>query len=190
MTRTTFFRTGVALGAAIALAPAALAAEGESFFDSRFWGLVGLAIFIGLVGYAGGWRLIVKALDDRAEGIRRELDEARRLREEAQALRDSFRAREEEARREADQIVAQAKRDADALMAETRASMADTIARRTRAAEDRIARAEAQAAADVRAAAAEAAVAAAERLLVDNLDAKRHKALIDTAGKDMGQRLA
>jgi F-type H+-transporting ATPase subunit b len=174
----------------LAATPAAFAAgEGGSFFDATFWAFVGLVIFLGIVAYVGGFKALTKSLDDRADRIRRELDEAKRLREEAEALRNSFKAKEEEARKEAAQIVAQAKIDADALMAETRAALAEQMKRRNKAVDERIARAEAQASADVKAAAIEAAIAASEKLIAENLDAKRQSALIDAAIAELPRRM-
>ena len=48
--------------------------------DALFWVLLSFIGFMALLAYYGVPRLIGKALDDRAEGIRKELDEARRLR--------------------------------------------------------------------------------------------------------------
>ena len=54
--------------------------------DAAFWALVALVIFLGIVIYLKVPGMINKSLDERAERIRNELDEARRLREEAQQL--------------------------------------------------------------------------------------------------------
>ena len=54
--------------------------------DPRFWVLVAFLIFFALLLYYKVPAMIGKMLDDRADSIRKELDEARRLREDAQAL--------------------------------------------------------------------------------------------------------
>lgn len=138
-------------------------AGGPLLQDPTFWVAVALFGFLGLLVYYGVPGLIGKALDDRADGIRRELDEARRLREEAQALLDDYQRKTREAETEAKAIIDQARREAEALAAETRRSLTEQLERRTRLAEDKIARAEAQAAGEVRAAAVDAAIAAAEK---------------------------
>ena len=54
--------------------------------DATFWALIALIIFMGIVFYMKVPGMIAGSLDTRAERIRNELDEARRLREEAQQL--------------------------------------------------------------------------------------------------------
>ena len=48
--------------------------------EPLFWVLVSFIGFMALLGYFNVHKLIGKALDDRADAIRKELDEARRLR--------------------------------------------------------------------------------------------------------------
>jgi F-type H+-transporting ATPase subunit b len=108
---------------------------------------------------------VLKALDDRRDRIKAELDDARKLKDEAAALLAQYRARHATAEREAQDIIASAKAEAERIAAEAHAKLEEFIARRTRTAEGKIALAEAQALADVRAAAATAAVAAASKIL-------------------------
>ena len=102
---------------------------------------------------------MLTALDHRAERIKAELDDARRLKEEAAKVLAEYKARRASAEREAEEIIANAKAEAERIAAEAKAKMEDFVARRTKTAESKIALAEAQALADVRAAAADAAVA-------------------------------
>ena len=53
---------------------------------AEFWVAVAFGVFVLILLYYKVPKLIAKSLDDRAEAIRKELDEARRLREEAQTL--------------------------------------------------------------------------------------------------------
>jgi F-type H+-transporting ATPase subunit b len=108
---------------------------------------------------------VLKALDHRAERIKAELDDARRLKEEAAKLLADYKARHASAEREAQDIVAGARAEAERIAAEAKVKLEDFVARRTKTAESKIALAEAQAIADVRAAAANAAVAAASTIL-------------------------
>ncbi len=57
-----------------------------------FWVLVAFVAFVGLLMYYGVPALVAKALDARADAIRKELDDARKLREDAQALLARFAA--------------------------------------------------------------------------------------------------
>jgi F-type H+-transporting ATPase subunit b len=157
--------------------------------SAEFWVAVSFVIFCGILLYLKVPAVIAKALDERAAGIRRELDEARRLREEAQALLSDYEKKHRNAAEEAQAIVDTARREADAIAAEMRASLKETLARRTKLAEEKIARAEAQAVDDVRAAAVERAIAAAERILREKAAGANGAALIDQGIQGLKGRL-
>src|SRR5688572_7760466 len=131
----------------------------------EFW--VAVAFVLLLVGFAylGVHKTAIKALDNRSERIKNELDEARRLKDEAAALLAEYKKKRETAEHEALDIVEAARSEAERLAAEGKAKLEEFVARRTQMAETKIAQAEAQALADVRAAAADAAVTAAAKVL-------------------------
>jgi len=123
--------------------------------------------------------MAVAALDKRAEKIRAELDQARRLREEAEALLKEYERKRGEAESEAAAIVAQAKREAEALGEEARIRIEDYVVRRTKTVEARIAQAEQQAVTEVRSRAIDVATAAAGRILADEAKGKKGEELIE-----------
>jgi len=133
--------------------------------DPAFWVMIAFFAFVGLILYYKVPATIGKALDARADAIRRELDEARRLRDEAQSLLADYKRKSLEAENEAKEILEQAKREAEALTAQTRKALQESVERRTKSAEEKIARAEAQALAEVRSSAVDSAIAAAEKIL-------------------------
>jgi len=135
------------------------------FAEPEFWVAVAFVVLMALFVYMGVPKTVLKALDHRAERIKAELDEARRLQEEAASVLEQYKARRAGAEREAQEIVAAAKAEAERIAADAKAKMEDFVARRTKTAETKIALAEAQALADVRAAAADAAVTAASAIL-------------------------
>jgi F-type H+-transporting ATPase subunit b len=156
---------------------------------AEFWVFFAFVAFFLILAYYKVPALLAKALDDRAAGIRRELDEARRLREEAQALLADYQRKHRSAGQEAEAIVEQARREAEAFAAETRRSLAETVERRRKQAEDKIARAEVQAVEDVRAAAVDMAIATAERILREKAAGAGGAALIDESIKTIKTRL-
>ena len=85
--------------------------------DPVFWVMIAFFVFIGALVYYRVPGMIGKALDARADAIRKELDEARRLRDEAQALLADYQRKSREAENEAKEILEQAKREAQALTA-------------------------------------------------------------------------
>jgi len=157
--------------------------------SAEFWVLVSFLVFVGIVMYLRVPGKIGKALDDRADKIRKELDEARRLREEAQAVLADYQRRAREAEDEARGIIEQARREAEALEAETEAKLRESLERRTRLAEEKIARAEAQAVSEVRASAIDVAVTAAEAILRDKAAGDKGNALIEDGIRKLAGRL-
>jgi F-type H+-transporting ATPase subunit b len=156
---------------------------------AEFWVAVSFVAFILVLIYYKVPALLAKALDDRAAAIRRELDEARRLREEAQNLLADYQRKHRNAGQEAEAIIDQARHEAQAYAHETRAALADTLDRRTRQAEEKIARAEAQAVDEVRAAAVDMAMAAAEKILRERAAGAAGAALIDESIGNLEGRL-
>ena len=133
--------------------------------QAEFWVAVAFLLLMGVFGWFGIHRTVIKALDTRSARIKQELDDARRLRDEAAALLADYKARHASAEREAADIITSAQEEAQRIAAEAKTKMEDFVARRTKTAESKIALAEAQALADVRAAAADAAVTAATTIL-------------------------
>ena len=135
------------------------------FEDPETWVAIAFIILMGVFAWLGVHRTVLTALDHRADRIKGELDDARRLKEEAAKVLAEYKAKRATAEREADEIVSNAKAEAERIAADAKAKMGDFVARRTKTAESKIALAEAQAVADVRAAAADAAVQAASTIL-------------------------
>ena len=140
--------------------------------DATFWATVALFIFIGILIYMKVPGMLARSLDERAERIRNEIEDARRLREEAQQLLAEYQRKRREAEQEAADIVSAAKREADMLLDEAKARTEEHVARRTTLAEQKIAQAERDAVNDVRARAVDIAVEAARSVLGDKVDAK------------------
>lgn len=157
------------LASALFLTPAAYAAGDENTpwwaDQTTAWAMGALVVFLLIVFFVGGFKTILSKLDERADGIQTQIDEARALREEASKLMADAKKKAKEADAAAEDIVKRAKADAAALMKQAKADLKTKVARREAQAEARIARAEADAAADVRRVAADAATEAARSIL-------------------------
>ena len=128
-------------------------------------------------------------LDKRAEGIRKDLDEARRLREEAQEIYASYERRQRDVKTQADEIVANAKREAEAQAAKAQDDLKISIERRLKGAEEQIASAEKDAVRAVRDRAVRTAIAAASEILAAQVQAGKRSAGIDDAIEEVSRRL-
>lgn len=164
-------------------------AGGSIFQDATFWVAVCVSIFLLILLFKGAFKAMGKALDDRAEEIESDLNEARRLREEAQALLAQYQRQQKEAEEQAESIIAQARKDAEAMAIRSRADLKERLDRRATQAEAKIANAESQALAEVRAKAAELAISGAEGLLKGNMTAADHKSMVAEGIAGLGKTL-
>ena len=157
--------------------------------DSYF--VVGLSfvLFFGLLAYLGVHKFLAAKLDDRADRIREELDEVRRLREEAQATFAEFERKQREVQGQADEIIAHAKHEAEQAAEIAKADLAASIERRLKGADEQIAMAEASAVREVRDRAVQVAIAAAAEVMASQMTAEKADALVDDAIKSVGERL-
>lgn len=183
-------KLAVAIAAGVTASPA-FAASGPFFSlrNTNFIVLIAFLVFVGVLLYFKVPSKIGALLDQRAAGIRRDLDEAKRLREDAQEIYASFERRQRDVAGQAEQIVANARREAEAQATKAKADLKTSIERRLKAAEDQIASAESDAVRAVRDRAVQAAVAAASTLLAQQVSAGQRSAGIDDAIEDVARRL-
>ena len=122
--------TSVALS--LIAVPAFASEEGPflSLRNNEFVVGVAFIAFIGILIYMGVPKKIGIMLDDRANGIKNALDEARLLREEAKALLASYEAKQREVIEQSARIVATAKSEAEAAATQAKADLQASIARR------------------------------------------------------------
>jgi len=177
-------------GAALVMASPAMAAGGGiSLKNTDFVVFLGLLVFIGILVYFKVPGMIGKMLDDRAEGIENELNEARALREEAQSLLASYERKQRDVQDQADRIVAAAKEEAETAARQARADLEVSLARRMKAAEDQIANAQAAAIKEVRDQSVTIAVGAAREIMAKQMTASAGNALIDSAIAEVDAKL-
>ncbi|MBY8976434.1 ATP F0F1 synthase subunit B [Rhodobacteraceae bacterium NNCM2] len=161
----------------------------DIFYNSNFVVLLSFISFIALLGYLGVHKFLISKLDARAEGIREELDEARRLREEAQEVFASFERKQKEVEAQTSEIVAHAEAEAKAAAAKAQDEIAISVERRVKRAQEQIEMAETTAVKEVKDRAVQIAVAAAGEVLQKNLTAHKGNALINEAIDEVGKRL-
>ena len=94
-------------------------------FEPETWVAIAFIILMGVFAWLGVHRTVLTALDHRADRIRGELDDARRLKEEAAKVLAEYKAKRATAEREAAEIVANAKAEAERIAAEARTKMED-----------------------------------------------------------------
>lgn len=159
------------------------------FGDSNLVVTLSVILFIALLVYLKVPSKIGGLLDQRAEKIRAELDEARRLREEAQELLASYERKQRDVAEQTAAIVANAKLQAEEAAKEAKVQLEASIKRRLQSAEDQIASAEAGALREVKDRAVQVATAAAAAAISKSMTQETGEALIDAGISDLGGRL-
>lgn len=154
----------------------------------EFWVLVATVIFVSFA-FRPARKAVVALLDDRADKIRAELEEAQRLREEAQATLAHYQRKQRDALKEAEDIIAHAREEAERLRQHAQTDLEASLKRREAQALDKIAQTEAQAVAEVRNLTVDLAVAASRKLLQENIDEKKGILLIDEAIAELPKHL-
>ena len=173
------------------MASPAMAATGP-FFSLRntdFVVTLAFLLFVGVLVYCRVPQIVGGLLDKRAEGIRNDLAEARRLREEAQEIYASYERRQREVKTQADDIVANAKREATLEAEKAKRALQLSIERRLKAAEEQISGAESDAVRAVRDRAIQTAIAAATEILGKQASSDQRAAGIDKAIDDVARRM-
>src|SRR6056297_1525561 len=129
---------------------------------------IALLIFLGLVWWKGR-APIAAMLDKRANDIRSQLDEARRLREEAEAMYADIAKKQQEAHQTAASMIEEAHHQAARIEREAQESLDGAIARRREQALEKISHAEAEAVREVRSKAVDVAIDATRQVLAEDM---------------------
>jgi F-type H+-transporting ATPase subunit b len=154
--------------------------EAGFFSDPIVWYALAVAVCVG----GAWWKLrqpVLGWLDGEIAGVVAELKQAKKLRAEAESALALYGKKQKAALKEAEAIVAHARDEAARLRAAAEADLKAALESRERQAMERIRLAEAEAVEAVRKAMVEQAVAAAETVLVAQLDGAALEHLADQA---------
>lgn len=157
--------------------------------DPTFWVATAFIAFIGLLIYLKVPAKIFGALDQRADKIRSDIEEAEVLCKEAQDLLATYQKKQREALKEAEEISQAGKAEAVRLAEKGQKQLEGSLARREKQATDRIAQAEAAAVEQVRNLTIEIAMAATRDILANQLSASKSDALVDSAIGELSEKL-
>ncbi len=151
----------------------ALAASGPfiSLKNTNFIVLLAFLLFIGVLVYYKVPKLLGGMLDKRADTIRAELEEARKLREAAQSILAGYERRQKEVQDQADRIIETARKEAKSEASKAQETLEIIVARRLATAEEKIASAQAGAEREVREKAIKVAVLAARSVISKQITA-------------------
>ncbi|MDA9230067.1 F0F1 ATP synthase subunit B [Amylibacter sp.] len=156
-----------------------------SLSNTNFVVLLAFLLFVGVIVYLKVPGKLNGMLDERAKGIKSELDEARSLREDAQSILADYERKQKEVQKQADQIVANAKEEAKAAALVAKDNLNASIKRRLAAAEEQIVSAQIAAIKEVKDTAVTVAIAAAKDVISIGMNTSHANDLIESAIKDV-----
>lgn len=143
-----------------------------------FWTLVTFLVLLFLLSKFA-WGPIINAMNAREDGIKNDLDHARKEREEAQRLLEDHRGLLNQARRERAEAVEAGRKDAERLKAEILEEARKQREQLMQQAERQIDAGLRQARAELKGEAADLAIRAAGRLMGKNLDDQTQRRLVE-----------
>ena len=151
---------------------------------------VGLAflIFVALAAKPVG-RALATMLDKRSERIKRELEEAVRLREEAQALLAEYQKKQQECMQEAERIIEGTKQDAKRMAQQAEEALKASLEKRLVLANEKIAQSEHKTLQDVQEHLVDIATSAARTIVQEHVASGGGDELVRLATADIERKL-
>lgn len=153
-------------------------------FGLSFWTLVTFVCLMFLLSRLA-WKPLIGAIDEREQGIRETIEQAKSDREEAQRLIDETKQELQQARRERAEAVAAGQADAERLKEEILGEARKQREQLMAQTDERIQAEMRQARGELRTLAADYAILAAEKLLSKNLDDAGQRKLIEEYLSDL-----
>ena len=150
------------------------------FHEPNFWVAVSFVLFFLLFGKKL-WLPIARALDNRAELVRRELDEVAALRRQAEQMLENAIQEREQALVEARSLIERSRQQAIEMTAHVRKQAEETIRHHEKVARDRIMAAERAAIKEVHKIVLDVTFEAAQKVIPDVIDNQATTTLINQA---------
>src|SRR4051812_37881908 len=142
------------------------------------WGSLAFVVLL-IAMWKFAFPAVTKMMNDRTERIRRNLDDAERVKGEAQSILDEYQRQLADAKSEANRIIEEARQTAESLRRDLMARAESEVAElRVRASEE-VAAAQDRALSDLQSRIATLAIEAAEKVVEKNLDRATNMALVE-----------
>ena len=157
--------------------------------DPATWVSLAITVFFILIIWKKVPAIFAKMLDDRANEIEEQLENAKNLREEAASLLAKYERDQRDAEKQAADMIANAGAEVKLMVSDSKAQMEEATKRRSEVAEQKIAQAEASALKEIRSLTVQVATNAARDLIEANLKKADHEALIKSSTEKLDEKL-
>ena len=142
-------------------------------FDATFWVAVSFVLFLGVLLYFKVPQKIFTSLDESINKIKKDIEEAEKLKEEAKNILSDYEARLDKSKVEIDLMIKNAQKESDANIIKTNDQFHKIFENRKKVAEEKIKQMKLQATKDIKNYSVEVAIIALEKIIKNSIDKKK-----------------
>ena len=142
-------------------------------FDATFWVAVSFFLFVGVLLYFKVPQKIFATLDESINKIRKDIEEAEKLKEEAKNILSDYEARLDKSKVEIDLMIKNAQKESDTNIIKTNDQFHKIFENRKKMAEEKIKQMKLQATKDIKNYSVEVAIIALEKIIKNSIDKKK-----------------
>ena len=142
-------------------------------FDATFWVAVSFFLFVGVLLYFKVPQKIFATLDESINKIKKDIEEAEKLKEEAKNILSDYEARLDKSKVEIDLMIKNAQKESDANIIKTNDQFHKIFENRKKMAEEKIKQMKLQATKDIKNYSVEVSIIALEKIIKNSIDKKK-----------------
>ena len=142
-------------------------------FDATFWVAVSFFLFVGVLLYFKVPQKIFATLDESINKIKKDIEEAEKLKEEAKNILSDYESRLDKSKVEIDLMIKNAQKESDTNIIKTNDQFHKIFENRKKMAEEKIKQMKLQATKDIKNYSVEVAIIALEKIIKNSIDKKK-----------------
>ena len=142
-------------------------------FDATFWVAISFFIFLGVLFYFKVPQKVFGALDESINKIKKDIDEAEKLKEEAKNILSEYEAKLSKSKVEVDLMIKNAQKESETNIIKINDQFHSIFENRKKMAEDKIKQMRLQATKDIKNYSVEVAIIALEKIIKNSVDKKK-----------------
>ena len=142
-------------------------------FDATFWVAVSFFLFVGVLLYFKVPQKIFATLDESINKIKKDIEEAEKLKEEAKNILSDYEARLDKSKVEIDLMIKNAQKESETNIIRTNDQFHKIFENRKKMAEEKIKQMKLQATKDIKNYSVEVAIIALEKIIKNSIDKKK-----------------
>ena len=142
-------------------------------FDSTFWVAVSFVIFVGVLFYFKVPQKIFIALDESINKIKKDIEEAEKLKEEAKNIFSDYESKLDKSKVEIDLMIKNAQKESEKNIIKINEQFHKIFENRKKMAEEKIKQMKLQATKDIKNYSVEVAIIALEKIIKNSIDKKK-----------------